>query len=190
MRPDGASRNDPGKPPLQQGRHVAGLPGEDRVSAVRPALLLVALLSGGATLCLLLLPFWLAMLLLVFEDATHALLSLFGLVLGWLLSSLPGAGSAGLPAFQALARHPASSALLSLVRALPCLLGLLLMLMRPRVLASRPAAGAAAACWLISLPCGGRTAALLLLPGLLAAAILAGWPRSVARRGSGCDEFR
>ncbi len=128
----------------------------------------LALCSGIAALALLLLPLLLVLLMVLFDTVTRGVLVLIGSWLDWLRGALPG-GSAGLPPFQAIAFHPLRVALGSLMRSLPCLGGL--MLVSPR----RGAGGwwCIVLFWVLAGSLGGPTVAAILLPGGIAAMLLA-----------------
>ena len=141
----------------------------------------VAVLSGLSAIGLLSLPLLLLLLMLLFDSTAHGLLTLLGLVVSWLGTLLPG-GSGNLPAYNAMALDPLPVAAEAALRSAPCLLGLVLALLCPRP---------GARWWWVALPwavaaaADGGMVAVALLPGLLAAALLAAWPRCSAPASGG-----
>ncbi len=129
----------------------------------------VAVLSGLLALGLSMLPLLLALLMVLFDSTTHGLLALLGLVASWLGSLLP-AGSGSLPPYDAIALDPVPVAAWAALRSAPCLLGLVLILLSPR-----PGRRWwwVALSWLLAAAGDGRPVATALLPGLLAALLLA-----------------
>ena len=138
----------------------------------------LALLSGLTGLALLLLPLILVLLMLLFETTARGVLVLLGLLVDWLRAFMPG-GEGGLPPFQAVVFHPLDAALGSLLRALPCLAGLVLILL------NRGSGGRwwwwITPLWALAAAIGGKPVAVVLMPGLVIAAIFA--LRSVVSRG-------
>ena len=132
----------------------------------------VAILSGASALALLILPLLLLLLMVLFDSTAHGLLVLLGLVSSWLGALLP-AGNGGLPAYTAIALDPLPVAAGAALRSAPCLLGLVLVLLSPR---PGPRWGWIALLWLVAASGGGRAVAIALLPGLLAALLLATRP--------------
>ncbi len=137
-----------------------------------------AVLSGVTALALLLLPLLLLLLMVLFDSTTHGLLALLGLVASWLQAFLP-AGDGGLPTYNAIALDPLPAAARAALRAAPCLLGLVLILLSP---------GPGVRWWWITLlwivaaASGGRLVAIALLPGLLATLALATRSATARRR--------
>ncbi len=129
----------------------------------------VVLFSGLVALALLLLPLILVLLMVLFETTAHGVLVLLGLLVNWLRAFLPG-GDGRLPPFQAVVFHPLDVALASLMRALPCLGGLVLILL------NRGPGGWwwwIVLLWGLAAAIGGQLVAAVLLPGLMIAALFA-----------------
>ncbi len=137
----------------------------------------LALFSGLAALGLLILPLILVLLMVLFETTARGVLVLLGLLVNWLRDFVPGSGGS-LPPFQAVVFHPLEVALGSLLRAMPCLAGLMLILLRR---SSGRWWWWILMLWSLAAAIGGRPVATLLLPGLVIAAIFA--LRSAAIRG-------
>ncbi len=138
----------------------------------------LALCSGTAALALLLLPLVLVLLMALFDTVTHGMLVLIGAWFDWLRGSAPGSDG-GLPPFQTIALQPRRVALDSLMRSLPCLAGLMLVLLHR---------GPGGWWWWITLlwglaaSLGGSTVAAILLPGCIMAMLLALPRRASSRR--------
>jgi len=128
---------------------------------------LVALASGAVALAWLALPLLLVLLMLLFDTVAHALLVLLGTVLSWASSFLPAGAGGGLPGYRGVAFHPARVAAASAARALPCLAGLLLVLLRP---GRGRAWWGVLGLWLLAAALGGVPSLLALAPGLVVAA--------------------
>ena len=136
----------------------------------------LALASGVAALAMLLLPLLLVLLMVLFDSTAHGIVVLLELLLSWLRAFMPGNG--GVPPFRTVTFHPLDVALGSLMRALPCLGGLMLILLNRRP--------GARWWWIVLLwgsaaVIGGKAAAAVLLPGLVVAAIFA-LPLAALRR--------
>lgn len=138
----------------------------------------VAVLSGTTALALLMVPLLLLLLMVLFDSATHGLLALLGLVASWLQALLPP-GDTGLPAYDAIALDPLPAAARAALRSAPCLLGLALILLSPRP-------GRRwwwiALSWIVAAAVGGLPVTIVLLPGLLAALVLATRSGATQRR--------
>ncbi len=137
----------------------------------------LALCSGTAGLALLLLPLLLVLLMVLFDTVTHGLFVLVGALLDWLRAFVPGSAGS-LPPFQSIAFHPWRVALQSLMRSLPCMAGLMLVLLR------RGPGGWwwwIVLLWSLAACLGGPTVRQILLPGCVAATLLA-LPRRAGRR--------
>ncbi len=145
---------------------------------LRGIVVALALCSGTAALALLLLPLLLVLLMVLFDAVTHGMFVLIGALFDWLRGFVPGtAGS--LPPFQSIAFHPWQVALASLMRSLPCLAGLMLVLLR------RGPGGWwwwIVLLWSLAACVGGATVRQILLPGCVAAMLLALPWRPAGRR--------
>jgi len=128
---------------------------------------LVAIASGALALAWLALPLVLVLLMLLFDTVAHALLVLLGMLVSWIGSVLPASPVGALPGYRSLAFHPAQVAAASAGRALPCLAGLLLAVLRPRRGASW---WAVLGLWIVAAALGGLLSLLALAPGLAVAA--------------------
>ena len=118
---------------------------------------------------MLLLPLLLVLLVVLFDALTHGMFVLIGTLLDWLRGFVPGIAGAS-PPFQTIAFHPWQVALGSLTRALPCLAGLMLILLR------RGPGGRwwwIVLLWSLAACLGGSTVREILLPGCIAAMLLA-----------------
>ncbi len=106
--------------------------------------------------------------MLLFDNTAQGVLVLLGAVSRWWQGLVPGHGG-GLPPYRALVIDPFGVALAALVRAAPCIGGLLLIALRPGV-------GAVwwwvALLWAAAAAIGGKLVAITLLPGLLAVLLL------------------
>ncbi len=129
----------------------------------------VAIGSGLCAIALLMLPLLLVLLMLLFDSTAQGLLVLLGTLARWWQSIVPGPGGA-LPPYRALVVDPLGVAFHALVRAVPCLGGLALIVL---VRASRPVWLWVLLLWSGAAVCGGAGVALALLPGLVAAGLLA-----------------
>ncbi len=136
----------------------------------------LALVSGVAALAMLLLPLLLVLLMVLFDSTAHGIVVLLGLLLSWLREFMPGGG--GMPPFRTVTFHPLEVALASLLRALPCLAGLMLIL-----LDRRPGARWwwIVLLWGCAAVIGGKAVAAVLLPGLVVAMVFA-LPLAARRR--------
>ena len=128
----------------------------------------LTLFSGVAALAVLLLPLMLVLLMVLFDSVAHGVVVLLGLLLDWLRALI--VGSEGGPLLQTVAFHPLQVAFESLLHALPCLTGLILILLNQRpgtrwwwIVLS----------WSIAAGFGGPLVAALLLPGLCIAILFA-----------------
>ena len=107
--------------------------------------------------------------MVLFDSVTHGMFVLVGTVFDWLRGFVPGVAGAS-PPFQTIALHPWRVALGSLLRALPCLAGLMLVSLR---------LGPGGCWWWIVLLwslagyLGGPTVTEILLPGCVVAVLLA-----------------
>ncbi|MCQ8277919.1 hypothetical protein NFI95_05600 [Acetobacteraceae bacterium KSS8] len=128
----------------------------------------VALLSGLCALSVLALPLLLALLMLLFDSTARGLMIMLGSILHGLGTFLP-AGNA-LPPYRSLPLDPAALAFAALLRIFPCLLGLVPAIVAPERRASWLLC---AACWCAALPFAGRLPVFALLPGIVAALLLA-----------------
>ncbi len=120
-------------------------------------------------MALLLLPLVLVLLMVLFDAVTHGMLVLVGWLLDWLGGFLPSPAR-GLPRLQMIAFHPRRVALDSLTRSLPCLAGLMITWLR------RGAGGSwcwVVLLWVVAACLGGPTVRGILLPGCVAATLLA-----------------
>ncbi len=145
---------------------------------LRRAGLGVIILSGSAALPILLLPVVLVLLLALFDTMAHALLVLLGQVLALLPEFAPTGGAAALSPYQSIMDDPGDAAWESLVRALPCLAGLML------IQWSRQAWRwwAIVLVWSLTARLNGELVAALLLPGIVVAGLFA-MPTITARGG-------
>ena len=129
----------------------------------------LTLFSGVAALAALLLPLMLVLLMVLFDSVAHGVVVLLGLLLSWLRGFILGR-EGGSPLFQTVAFHPLRVAFASLLHALPCLVGLVLILLNRKpggwwwwIVLS----------WGIAAAFGGQVVAALLLPGLCIAMLFA-----------------
>ncbi|MGI4745742.1 MAG: hypothetical protein ACRYGI_03570 [Janthinobacterium lividum] len=122
----------------------------------------MALLSGLAALSILILPLMLVLLMVLFDTVAHGLLVLLGLLVTW-LRQIVQVGATGLPPYDTIAFAPLDVALRSLFRSLPCLAGLMLVLLR-----QRPGRSwwLVVVLWGLSASIGGEVVAVALLPGI------------------------
>jgi hypothetical protein len=129
----------------------------------------LALFSGLLALAVLLLPLVLVLLMVLFDTTAHGVIVLMGLLLSWLRQFMPG-GEGGLVPFRMIAFHPLHVALQSLLHTLPCLAGLALILLNPR-----PGGwwGWVVLFWAFASAFGGEVVTVVLLPGLVIAAVFA-----------------
>ncbi len=163
-------RDAPRAPPRRTQRRVGAY--------LRGAGVAVALCCGISALAMLLLPMLLVLLMVLFDTVTHGTFVLIGAWFDWLRGTAPGSAD-GLPAFQTIAFHPGRVALDSLARSLPCLAGLMLVSLR------RGTGGHwwwIVLLWAIAAYLGGATVAVILLPGCVAATLLALSRPATARR--------
>ena len=112
--------------------------------------------------------------MVLFDTVTHGMFVLIGTLLDWLRGFVPGIAGTS-PPYRTIAFHPWRVALGSLMRALPCLAGLVLILLR------RGPGGCwwwIVLLWSLAAYLGGPTVREILLPGCLAAMLLA-----LSRRG-------
>ena len=138
--------------------------------------LAVVFLSGGAALAILLLPVVLVLLLALFDTLTHALLVLFGQLLTLLPEFAHGGDGHGLSPYQSILASPWRVAWNAIVRALPCLAGL--MIIR---LSRQPGRWwAIVLVWSLTARLNGELVAATLLPGIVVAALFA-VPSVIAR---------
>ena len=144
---------------------------------LRRASLAVIVLSGSAALAILLLPMALVLLLALFDTVAHALLVLLGQFLALLPQFAPVGGAGGLSPYQSIMDDPLRTAWQSLVRALPCLAGLLLVRLTRQALKW----WAIVLLWTLTAQFNGELIAAVLLPGILAAGLRA-MPMIATRR--------
>lgn len=130
--------------------------------AIKRIGLIVALLSGLCALSILALPLLLVLLMVLFDTVAHGLLVLLGLIVTW-AGSLLQVGGSGLPPYSAIALAPLPVAVHAALRSAPCLMGLVLVLLRPSPGRSWWLVGLL---WVLSAGIGGELVAVTLLPGI------------------------
>jgi len=129
------------------------------------------LCSGTAALAILLLPLVLVLLMMLFETTAHGVFVLFGMVFNWLRTTMPGSGNA-LPPFRTVEFHPLDVIVGSAARSLPCLCGLVLILLHRQ---AGPWWWWIVMLWGLTAWLGGTVIAFVLIPGILVSLALA-WP--------------
>ncbi len=129
----------------------------------------VIFLSGLSALTVLILPAVLVLLIMLFDTMAHSLLVLLGLFLTSLMQFLPGSDAGGLGPYQTVMHNPLQAAFWSLLRALPCLAGLMLIPWR-----RQPKRWwAVVLLWSFTACIAGQAVAIMLLPGIAIAALVA-----------------
>lgn len=113
------------------------------------------------------LPLLLVLLIVLFDTVAHGVLVLFGLVADWLRRLVPGGG--GLPPYRSAATEPLRVALHSLLLSLPCAGGLAVAALH----GTRRRWWFVLVAWSMVAAAGGKAVALVLMPGLLSALLLA-----------------
>ena len=129
----------------------------------------VMFLSGLSALTVLILPAVLVLLMVLFDTMAHSLLVLLGLLLTSLVQFVPGSGTGTLGPYQTVMQNPLQAASWSLLRAVPCLAGLMLIPLRrqPRRW------WAIILLWSFTACIAGQAVAIMLLPGIAIAALVA-----------------